>query len=69
MATIYKIIEDLCNEHDITVSALARRADLDRNTIDKWNDPTRSPRVYNLKKVADYFGVTVDDLLPDRVAK
>ena len=63
--TLYSKIESLCHENNISMQALSRRADVDRGTIEKWRDGIRSPRVYTLKRIADYFGVMVDDLLPE----
>lgn len=56
-------IKDLCNAKGINFAQLERAAGIGNGTIGKWR--TCSPRVSTLKKVADYFGVSVDALLPD----
>ena len=57
-----KILE-LCRLKGIGVSALEEELNLSKAAISKWE---RSyPRVDSLKKVADYFGVTVDYLISD----
>lgn len=56
-------ISFLCSQNDISVTALERCLGFGRSTISKWKDS--SPSVENLKKVADYFSVTVDYFLED----
>lgn len=60
---IYKNIEAKCREKNISVSALEKSVGLGNATIKGWSES--SPKVENLKKVADYFGVTVDELLKE----
>ena len=60
---LYKKIEKKCKETGITVSALEKNVGLGNATIKGWNKC--SPKVENLKKVADYFGCTVDELISD----
>lgn len=60
-------IAALCKENGITLTALERAVGFSNYTIAKWK--TCSPRVENLKKVADYFGVSVDDLLAEQMQK
>ena len=54
-------IKDLCCERGITISQLERETGIGNGTISRWGES--SPRVDKAKAVADYFGVTVDDLL------
>lgn len=66
----FNLIENiiaLCKKKGITLSALERNVGFSNYTIAKWKNC--SPRVENLKKVADYFGVSVDALLTDQVNK
>ena len=60
---IYKNIEEKCREIGISVSALEKMVGLGNATIKGWNES--SPKVENLKKVADYFGCTIDDLIKE----
>ena len=66
--TLYEKVEDLCIKNNTTISAMARKADIERQTIFLWKDRTSDPRLSTVKKIADYFGVKVDDLLPDTTA-
>lgn len=56
-------IEALCKQRNTNISQLERDVGLSNATVRRW--ASCSPTVENLKKVADYFGVTVDDLLKD----
>lgn len=58
---IFDNIEALCKERGTNISQLERNVGLANATIRRWSNS--SPTVENLKKVADYFGVTVDELL------
>lgn len=53
----------LCKKRGITVTALERELGFGNSTITKWKKS--SPSVDNLKRLADYFGVTVDYFLSD----
>ena len=58
---LYKNIEDKCKEKGISVSALEKSVGLGNATIRGWNES--SPKADNLKRVADFFGCTIDELL------
>ena len=56
-------IESLCKERNISITALEAKLGFGRCTILKWK--TSSPTVDKLKKVADYFGVSIEELLAE----
>lgn len=56
-------IKELCLRKKITVAELERNVGLSNGAIGKWAEC--NPRVDSLKKVADYFGVALDDLLKE----
>lgn len=58
---IYKNIAILCQTNGISIAKLERELGFGNATIRGWE--TSSPTVEKLKAVADYFGVTMDDLL------
>ena len=58
---IYKNIISLCNTKNISVAKLERETGLSNGTVGKWKKT--SPTIDNVVKVADFFGVTVDDLI------
>ncbi|MBO5967456.1 MAG: helix-turn-helix transcriptional regulator [Clostridia bacterium] len=54
-------ITTLCKEQKITFAELERKVGLGNGTISRWGK--MNPRVDTLKAVADYFGVTLDELV------
>ncbi len=54
-------IKQKCAEKNISVVKLEDYLGFGRGTIYKWE--TVSPSVNNLKKVADYLGCSIDDLV------
>ena len=60
---IVKNIKKLCSTNGTNFSALEKTLNFGNSTIAKWG--THSPSVDKLKKVADYFGVTIDELLKE----
>lgn len=54
-------IQELCRARQINIKQLERELGLGDGSIGKWK--RSAPSAYSLKKVADYFGVTVDALL------
>ena len=57
------IIRAKCAEQGITIAQLEKTLHLGNGMIAKWEGSVYGPSVKNIKKVADYFGVTVDELL------
>lgn len=60
---IFTKISNLCRNRGISIARLEREMGFGNATIRGW--VTSSPTVEKLKAVADYFGVTVDELLED----
>lgn len=60
---ILKKIRKLCVDKGISIYQLEREVKLSHASIAKWEKS--SPSVANLQKVADYFGVSISDLLED----
>lgn len=56
-------IMKLCKEKGISIARLEREIGIGNGTVARWG--TSSPTVDNVRKVADYFGVTVDNLLSE----
>ncbi len=56
-------IKRLCRENSISITALEKAVGLGFGTVYKWGKV--SPSVDNLKLVADYFCITVDELLSE----
>lgn len=60
-------IRALCERNRVSLSALEKKLDIGNGTIGRWDKS--SPTTERLKAVADYFGVTVDELLNDKSAQ
>lgn len=58
---LFERIKMLCAEKGITVWRLERELGFSNGSISKWS--TTSPSVEKVKAVAEYFGITVDDLI------
>lgn len=58
----------LCNKRSEAPSVVCQKIGLSSAAFSKWQDDS-VPRRATLQKFADYFGVTVDDLLSDRTQK
>ena len=54
-------IKRLCESKGVSLAALERATGIGNGVIARWGEG--SPRVDLLKRVADYFGTTVDELL------
>ena len=59
---IFERIKALCEQRGITIHQLEVESGLGNATVRGWEDRC-SPSVISLKKVADYFGVTMDSLM------
>ncbi len=59
-------VSRLCKERNTTIFSLERELGIGNGTIGKWKGRARSPRLETVKRIADYFGVTVDELLSDQ---
>ena len=64
---IFENIRALCWEKRISIARLEKECGLGNATIRGWEHS--SPTIENLKRVADYFGVTVDSLLVSKEEK
>jgi transcriptional regulator with XRE-family HTH domain len=56
-------ITNLCKKNNVSIARLERETGIGNGTISRWG--TSSPTLANVKAVADFFGVTVDDLMAE----
>ena len=56
-------IQRLCRDRGVSVAKMEKSVGIANGSIGKWKNSC--PSVDNAKAVADYLGVTVDDLLRD----
>lgn len=59
--SLIQIIQQLCQEQDLTFAQLERTLGLSNGSIRRWD--TNAPSINRLQRVADYFQVSVDYLL------
>lgn len=60
---LFEKVTMLCQDKNISIAKLERECEMGNGTVRGWK--TSSPSIENLKKVADYFGITVDELISD----
>ena len=57
-----KNLKHLIAEHDMTAAQLARKSSVPKTTLSEWLAGGNPRDLTKVKKVADVFGITVDDL-------
>ncbi|MDE5909819.1 MAG: helix-turn-helix domain-containing protein [Lachnospiraceae bacterium] len=60
---IYKKVKKLCKQKGVSIASVEKELGFSNGVISKWEKS--EPIVSNLKKVADYFGVSIDYFLDD----
>lgn len=60
---LYEKVATLCQNNNLTIAKLERECEMGNGTVRGWKNS--SPSIENLKKVADYFNITVDELISD----
>lgn len=58
-------IKELLDEHNVTAYRLSKEADIPYTCLADWKSGRSKPKADKLKKIADYFGVSVDYFLKD----
>ena len=57
---MYQIYERLRDARGVTDYKVAKDTGLGRSTLNDWKQGAHKPSLETLKKIADYFGVTID---------
>ena len=55
----YENFEKLCKERGVKPGAVGRAADVPSSALTAWKQGLYTPKIPRLKKIADYFGVSV----------
>lgn len=58
-------IDQFCKLYKLSWTDLEERAGIGNGSIGKWQRSVNGPSIRNLKKVADYFRVSIDALIVD----
>lgn len=59
----FDVYRDLCKSRNISPSAAAIEMGINKGTVSIWKNKGTVPQTPQLKKIADYFNVSVDYLL------
>ena len=54
----YERVNELCVKKGISITALAMELGFSKGTPTNWKTMTKPPRAENVKKIADFFGVS-----------
>jgi len=60
---LYENVKAICKKRGISVLQLEKVLGFPRSCICKWND--NEPGIRKVQKVADYLGVSIEELLAD----
>lgn len=60
---MYEVFEQLLQKHNVTAYKVAKEAGVTQTALSNWKSGRSTPTTKTLKKIADYFGVTVDYLM------
>lgn len=60
--TFYERVKNLCEERGISISKLVSDLGYSKSTGTSWKASSNLPRPSTIKKVADYLGMTIDEL-------
>lgn len=63
---MYDIFEKLCEQNKVTPYRVCKETGITTATVSNWKAGRYVPKQDKMKKIADYFGVTVDYLMTGR---
>lgn len=62
---MYKDYERIRDAHGLIDADVVRLAGVPQQTLSAWRQGLYTPKVDKLARIATYFGVTIDDLVPE----
>ncbi len=65
----YKRFQELLNQHNTTVYRVSKETGISASTFTDWKNGRSVPKADKMKRIADYFGVSLDSLLGSRIGK
>lgn len=60
---MYSIFEELCNKNGVTPYKVGKETNIATSTLSDWKSGKSTPKQDKMKKIADYFNVSVDYLM------
>ena len=58
---LYDNVKRICDEKGISVGKMEKELGLSNGSVYKWNES--EPGIHKVRKVADYLGVSIEELL------
>ena len=60
---MYEIFEQLLQKHGLSAYKVAKETGVTQSTLSDWKRGRSTPKTENMKKLADFFGVSVEYLM------
>lgn len=60
---MYEVFEQLLQKYGITAYKVSKETGITQSTLSDWKRGRSTPKTDNMKKIADYFGVSVEYLM------
>lgn len=60
---MYEIFEQLLQKYGVSAYKVAKETGVTQSTLSDWKRGRSTPKSENMKKLADYFGVSIDYLM------
>ncbi len=60
---MYEVFMQLLQKYGVSSYEVAKKTGVTQTAISNWKSGRSTPKVETMKKIADYFGVTVDYLM------
>lgn len=62
---MYEKFAELLVKYNKTAYQVSKETGIAQSVLSDWKNGRSKPKADKLKRIADYFGVTIDDLLTD----
>lgn len=62
---MYKKYESLCESMGVSSYQVAKETGIAQSTLSDWKSGRSNPKLDKLKKLADYFGVSIEYFIKD----
>lgn len=60
---MYEIFEQLLQQYGVSAYKVAKATGVTQSTLSDWKRGRSTPKSENMKKIADYFGISIDYLM------
>lgn len=60
---MYEIFEQLLQKYGVTAYKVSKETGITQSTLSDWKRGRSTPKTDNMKKIADYFGVSINYLM------